>query len=357
MGDKRLSQKLQEKLSRLEEKTGAITTGFLTGAGVGGAMKLAGKGGGFLKGAIKGATAGLVVELLLLGGAGINQLIKKAREKGASETKASIRKAVSRAQDSTKYTNTQKATIKSTGQAAIAKIDQAFKNQKKHESFLEQEECCKDCKKENDVKDKEEPKEESLGNRILSKLNSMVEEATGKKAAAAGAVGGGAAALMADRSIKRAAVSNAVKQRNTARAAVKNAAKATKEAVNKSGAAKTIMNKEVRHATQLAKKNPSGIIGKLKNAGAKLAQKGRVQQAAKNVAGHADVAKNLNNLKKANDTYKKSNTALKGAKSALRSSKSLMSKVKTGGKGALAGAALAGAAYLGKKAYDKYSKK
>jgi hypothetical protein len=357
MSDK-LSQRLQEKFQKLEEKTQhQMTTGqalkhglassTLLGAGIYGAQ-----GRSLMQGAAQGFRAGSIAALLILGGAGIAQLIKRARENGAVETKQSIKRAVANAQDSDKYTNTQKAAIRNNGQAAIAKIDQAFKNQKKHESL--------ECDSEEDKKEKNEGQEveefrvedpednadkvevpESLGRSILEKLTRLSEEGEAKKAAAAGAIGGAVAGHQIRKQNTRNAVKKAVTQRGIARQGVKTAAAGVKNAVNKSGAAKTILNKESRLAGQLAKKNPTGVLDKLKNHAAKLNQKGRVKAAAQNLKGDPNVAKNLAKLGKANANYAKSDAALKTAKTAMRK----VGKLGGAGKGAVIGAALGAGAY------------
>lgn len=351
MMSEKLSQRLQEKFQKLEEKTQhqpfagkLIGSSTLLGAGVGGAMKMAGKGVGVGAGAVQGFKAGTIASLLILGGAGIAQLIKRAKDKGAAETKQSIKRAMSNAQSSDKYTNTQKAAIRNNGEAAIAKIDRVFKNQKKHESFdiQNESESTKEFKNE-DPQDNAEKTEipESLGRSILERLDRMVEEGSAKKAAAAGAIGGAVVGHQVRKQNTRKAVAKAVTQRKIARDGVKAAAANTKQAVNNAGAAKTILNKESRHAAQLAKKNPSGVLDKLKNHSAKLAQKGRVKAAAQNLQGHPEVAKGLAKQAKANANFAKSDAALKTAKNAMRK----VGKFGGAGKGALIGAAVGAGAY------------
>ena len=369
MENKTLSQKLQENLQKLEEKgstkpgsAGRMVKGIaastLLGAGVGGAMKMAGRGSGLLHGAGQGFRAGSIAALLIVGATGIAQLLGIARQKGADQTKQSIRAAVYNAQHNDKLTNTQKAAIKNNGQQAIAKIDQAFKNQKKHESLDHPADCnCEDCKKAKEKNEGQEVEEfrvedaednadkvevpESLGRKILEKLDSIIEEGSAKKSAAAGAIGGAVVGHQIRKQNTRNAVKKAVTQRGIARQGVKTAAAGVKNAVNKSGAAKTILNKESRLAGQLAKKNPTGIVDKLKNGAAKIAQSQRVKAAAKNLKGDPNVAKNLAKLGKANANYAKSDAALKTAKTAMRK----VGKLGGAGKGALVGAALGAGAY------------
>lgn len=133
--ENKLSQKLYEHVEVLEEASQGTNHPYLTamgsGAAIGGAVgmgvNMAGKGSGLLHGAVKGFKAGSIAALLMLGGSGIAKLIAKARQNGKAETKQAIRSAVSRAQENNKLTNTQKNLIRTNGQAAIAKIDQAVK--------------------------------------------------------------------------------------------------------------------------------------------------------------------------------------------------------------------------------------
>lgn len=356
MNGKNLSERLQQHISSIEEGTAKkVATGIgssaMLGAGLGGAAKMAGyEGAGMMAGAKVGAKVGVTAALIVGGSLGIANLIKKARENGASETKSAIKKAVARAQESKKLTNTQKAAVRNNGQMAIAKIDQTFKKQYKHESLENGEEGTETKDMAAGVDD---TMKESLGKSILERLNAISEEGNMKKAAAAGAIGGAVAGHQITKHNARKEVARAVNNRKSARDAVKAAAQNTKAAVNKSGAAKTILNKESRLAGQLQKKNPSGLVDKLKNHGAKLAQKGRVKAAADNVASHPDVAKALTKQYKAQDKLAKSKEALASAKKALR-------KVgRTGGglKGAAIGAAVGAGSYGLLKLANKANKK
>ena len=75
----------------------------------------------------KGLKVASIVGALLLGAAGLNYIIKKAREKGVERVKNSIRSTQSRARNSKTLTNREKITIQNNGNAAIQKLDQVYK--------------------------------------------------------------------------------------------------------------------------------------------------------------------------------------------------------------------------------------
>lgn len=79
----------------------------------------------------KGVKAASIAGALLLGAAGISFIIKRAHEKGLDKVKGSIRSTQYKARNSKTLTNSEKMTIQNNGNAAIRKLDQMFKTNKR----------------------------------------------------------------------------------------------------------------------------------------------------------------------------------------------------------------------------------
>lgn len=120
-----LTERLNNKLQRLEERSQVLKT-FKDHKGVYQLDTLNNRAKNFLL-SPKVNNRTTISAALLVGGVGISLLLKKAKEKGAAKTVGSIKRAVDRVQKSSKYTNTQKAKIKNSGQLAINRINQVFK--------------------------------------------------------------------------------------------------------------------------------------------------------------------------------------------------------------------------------------
>lgn len=79
----------------------------------------------------RGLKAASIAGALLLGTAGIAYIIKRAREKGPEKVKGSIRSTQYKARQSKTLTNTEKIKIQNNGNAAVQKINQVFKINKR----------------------------------------------------------------------------------------------------------------------------------------------------------------------------------------------------------------------------------
>lgn len=254
----KLSSRILEKLNKLnkiQEDGGRnrqlIKSAGLLGAGIGGAAGLlTGKGPGMVGGGLKGVIAGSVAALLLAGGSGLAQLIRKGKDDPA-KTKASIKRVVARAEQSQQLTSTDKAKIRNNGKAVIAKLDTM---NKKHESL--------------------ENTNTSKGKAILEKLDSILEL---KKSTVAGGAAGAVAGNIIAR--KKALKGFDGKMLKAAKADVKRTSDIAKGAAQK--------------AKALSK---GGLVHKLKNAG----QISRAKNAAKIAGSRAgQAAKTLKTATKA----------------------------------------------------------
>lgn len=247
MAKEKLSQKIEEKLNSILEEAGRnrqlIKSTALLGAGLGGAAGLlAKKGPGMVGGGVKGALAGTVVALLLSGGSGIAQLIKRGKD-NPSKVKASVKKAVSRAEDSKTLTSTEKLKIKNNGNAVISKLD-AMQKKSKNESF----------------------ENKSLSSMILEKLDSIQEL---KKSTVAGGAAG-------------AVAGNAIARKKAMKGFDGKMLKAAKKDVKRTS---NIAKGAAQKAKNISK---GGLVHKIKNAG----QISRANKAAKFAKGNAKAAAN-----------------------------------------------------------------
>lgn len=123
-----LTERLNEHLNRLEEKTSTLNT-FKDNKGIYQLDTFKNRAKNLLL-SPKVNNRTTISAALLVGGVGISLLLKKAKEKGAGTTIGSIKRVVSKVQKSNKYTSTQKAKIKNSGDLAIRRINQVFKNKK-----------------------------------------------------------------------------------------------------------------------------------------------------------------------------------------------------------------------------------
>ena len=247
MEEKRLSQKIEEKFNNLLEEGGRnrqlIKSTALIGAGLGGAAGLlAKKGPGMLGGGAKGAVVGTIVALLLSGGSGLAQLIKRGKD-NPSKVKASVKKAVARAENSKTLTSTEKLKIKNNGNAVISKLDNMQKKSK-NESL----------------------ENKPLSTRILEKLDNIQEL---KKSTLAGA-GAGAVA------------GNVIARKKATKGFEGKMLKAAKKDVKRTS---DIAKGAAQRAKNLSK---GGLVHKIKNAG----QISRANKAAKFAKGNAKAAAN-----------------------------------------------------------------
>lgn len=120
-----LSYRLNEHLNRLNEKSQILKT-FKDSKGIYQLDTLRNRTKNFLT-SPRVNNRFTISAALLVGGVGISLLLKKAKEKGAGATIGSIKRVMSRVQKSDKYTNTQKAKIRNSGNLAIQKINQTYK--------------------------------------------------------------------------------------------------------------------------------------------------------------------------------------------------------------------------------------
>lgn len=298
--EKKLSEVMLEKLDKLQEKEPSRTSQLikssgLLGAGIGGAAGLlANRGPGMIGGGLKGVIAGSVAALLLAGGGGLAELVRKARQGEPSKVKTSINNAVDRANRSTKLSSTQKTKIKNNAKIAISKIDSLKK--RKNESL--------------------ETNKEVTSTSLLEKLDNILE--LKKSTVAGGAVGAAAGNAIAR---KKASAGFSGKALKAAKSDVKRTSDIAKSAaekaknLSKGGLAHKIKNagqiNRAKGAAKIAKANAKGAasgLAKATKAISKAGMRGGVKGAligGAAAAGAAGLAKALRNRK---DRFNKSLT-------------------------------------------------